>query len=100
VTNSDNPEWWAWVQNGNRFTAQNQDEQQLYVVAESGADLTGTWYYQRNAGLTIGPLALGEVTRYEHPTADAAKAAAEEDYRQIVWLGEWFSYMVNHRPPG
>jgi hypothetical protein len=100
VTNSDNPEWWAWVPNGNLFTIQNQDAQQLYVVAESGADLRGTWYYERNAGLAIGPLALGGVTRYGHPTADAAKAAAAEDYRQISWLGEWFSYMVNHRAPG
>jgi hypothetical protein len=101
VTNFDSkPEWWAWVQNGRRFTIQNHDGERLYVVAESGGDRRGTWYYERNAGISIGPLALGKGTRYEHPTADAAKAAAEEDYRQILRLGEWFSYMANHKPPG
>jgi glucan-binding YG repeat protein len=100
VTNDDSrAAWWAWVEIGRRFTVQNQDGQQLYVVAESGADKTGTWYYTRNAGLMIGPLTLGEVTVYDHPTADAARAAATEDYRQIARFGEWVSYMVSHKPP-
>ena len=55
-------EWWAWVQNGNRFALQNQEKQDFYVVAESGANLSGTWYYERNAGLMIGPVAIGGVT--------------------------------------
>jgi hypothetical protein len=99
ATNADNPEWWAWIQGGDRFTIKNQAGQKLYVVAESGADKRGTWHYTRTDGLLIGPVALGEVTRFDHPTADAAKAAAEEDLRQIVKLGEWFTYMVNHKPP-
>lgn len=99
MTDSDNPEWWAWRQQGARFALENQDGDTLYVVMESGADLRGTWYYQRHAGIAIGPVGLGESTSYGHPSAEAAKAAAEADYRQIMRLAEWFVYMVNNRPP-
>jgi hypothetical protein len=50
--------------------------------------------------VSIGPLELGEHTRYQHPSADAAKAAAEEDFRQIQMLGAWFTYMADNPPPG
>jgi hypothetical protein len=101
VTISDSqPTQVAWVQNGGRHLAQDQDEQTLYEVAESGANYRGTFYYKRLANLSIGPVLLGEVTRLGHPTLGAAKAAAEQDYRQIQRLGEWFSYMFSNAPPG
>ncbi|BBY08112.1 hypothetical protein [Mycobacterium noviomagense] len=99
MTNFDDLTQWSWLQAYSRFTLQNQDERQLYEVAESGADHTGTWHFKRNEGLSVGPLLLGSVISYRHPTADAAKAAAEEDFRQIVQLGKWLRYMVTHNPP-
>jgi hypothetical protein len=73
-----------WVQNPlnpSGFAALPKDQtghNYFCRVVPARGSLAGSWHYSRDRGLLIGPLDIGSIERVA-PTADAAKAAADQD---------------------